>query len=98
MKNPNGPYVIELDADGLNTDLAPGLVAAARAWPTYRGTNEAGEFADRWGPIIRCGQCDGRIHPDDLAARVGHLTGSHGYRMDGRRFDNANQEVHRADG
>ena len=87
-----------MDADGLNTDLAPSLVARARTWATYRGTLADGRLFDQWGPVVRCRACDARILPHDLAGRVGHLTGSHGYRMDGRRFNDKNEEVGYAHG
>jgi hypothetical protein len=45
-------------------------------------------------PVDRCRECGEAVIPD-AAGRLAHLLTSHGYRMDGRRFDNHNVEVGR---
>lgn len=39
----------------------------------------------------RCPDCDGAIIPPGTDGRLAHLMREHGWRMDGRRFDNRNQ-------
>lgn len=45
-------------------------------------------------PIHRCRQCRAMVFPEDFAGRLGHLLLEHGYRMNGRRYDGQNQEIH----
>jgi hypothetical protein len=91
-------YEIRLTPEGINQDIAESLVNLARTWPTYLS-----EYVARQGrppervevevPCQRCLDCDCVIIPDDLAGRLAHLTVMHGYRMNGRRYDNQNQEI-----
>jgi hypothetical protein len=107
VKKPNEPYELELDEDGMNTDLAPALIDAARALPTYPSefdrpvkVDEEDKEGDMPFRIVhrstactRCAEDNVVIWPDTLDQRVGHLTREHGYRMDGHRYDNANALV-----
>lgn len=91
-------YDIRLTDEGVNQDIAESLVSLARTWPTSPSTYAAkqGIPPDRYAvdvPCQRCVSCEGVILPDDLAGRVAHLTLMHGYRMNGKRYDNQNQEV-----
>ena len=100
MNDPLALYTIETDQCGLNADLAPELVAAAAVLPTVPSTFDrtVGETqAERRRVTTECVRCtddDVVIWPDDLVQRVAHLTLCHGYRMDGRRYDGANQVVY----
>jgi hypothetical protein len=98
------PYEIRVDEDGLNRDLHPDLVAAARQLLFYESTRVAvsGQAPDQSRtvvPALRCYGCDGVLISQlpfplmDLAAKVGHLTLLHGYRMDGKRYDNQNNMI-----
>lgn len=102
----SSPYEITVAADGLNADLAPELVEAARALPVYlsslrfpvQGPAPDGSklpFAVRHREVscVRCVVDDVVISPDNLAERVGHLCRDHGYRMDGRRYTDRNEAV-----
>lgn len=104
MKDPNQPYEYEVDGDGLNTDLAPTLIETARALGVHASVFdrpvrvETPEDEDqpfrierRETPCVRCVDDDVVIWPDNVVERIGHLTREHGYRMDGHRYDNANQ-------
>jgi hypothetical protein len=97
-------YEIHVDADGLNRDLHPDLVAAARMLLCYESTRIAvtGQYPDQTRvpvPALRCYECDGvlispLLYPQmDMATKVGHLTLCHGYRMDGKRYDNQNNMI-----
>ena len=81
----------------------------AGVWETYADlatrprslTDELGPGPDRIVQVERCRPCGEEIFatgkdgvcPEDV---IRHLLNSHGYRMDGRRFDNQNNEVGRA--
>lgn len=69
--------------------FAPALLELARIWPTYTDDNPV--------PVLqlRCGEpdCERQIFPPDLQGRVQHLITGHGFRMDGRAFDNHNRLV-----
>lgn len=104
MKDPNEPYDIQTDDEGLNTDLAPSLVDAARtlgvhdssfARPVRVETPEDEEqpfrIERRDTPCVRCDQDDVVIWPDNVVERIAHLTRDHGYRMDGHCYSNANE-------
>ena len=105
MKKPNEPYVLETDDEGLNTDLAPALVHAARTMTVYlskferpvRAHTEEDDkpfrIESRTTECVRCGADGMIIWPDTLDQRIGHLTRDHGYRMDGHRYDNENAMV-----
>lgn len=90
-------------------DIAQCMYDLADVWETYADvttrprslTDELGPGPDRIVPITRCRPCgeeifatgeDG-VDPSDV---IRHLLNSHGYRMDGRRFDDQNNEVGRA--
>jgi hypothetical protein len=102
MKKPNEPYEVETDGNGLNTDLSPLLIEAALDMPVRPSTFERPVLVDdeedqhierRTTECVRCEADNVVIWPDTTAERVGHLTREHGYRMDGRRYDNANAMV-----
>ena len=82
------------------------LYERAISWPVYWDATERPVRAVRTGviapakrsvPILRCRDCDEEIFggegPSALEPTVRHLLTSHGYRMDGRQFDNRNNEV-----
>jgi hypothetical protein len=90
------PYEIHVTEEGINQDIAESLVELARHWPTYPSTYQAkqGRPPERVSvamPCRRCTACDCVVLPDDLAGRLAHLTSMHGYRMNGRRYDNENR-------
>lgn len=102
MKNPDEPYRIDLDGDGLNDDLAPALVAAARDLVVVPSTFQQPFLVDgehgqkiirRITECVRCLEDNVIVHPDTISERVGHLTRFHGYRMDGHQYDNDNHQV-----
>lgn len=106
MKKPDEPYCLETDEEGLNTDLAPGLVDAARTMTVYlskferpvrvdtpESDDQAFRIESRTTECVRCGADGVIIWPDTLDQRIGHLTRDHGYRMDGHRYDNENAMV-----
>lgn len=83
---------------------APELVELADRWATYLGASErTGKAIDPAaglidvGPVevavLRCSSCHEEIYPPDQTGRVGHLLRSHGYRMDGRQFDDQNRLI-----
>lgn len=95
-------YEIELDGDGVNVDISPKLKELARELPTYPSTvvsrsfdvnAEDPEVVTVSVPCLRCVECDGMVFPENLSGRLAHLTLLHGYRMNGRRYDNENREV-----
>lgn len=45
--------------------------------------------------VTRCRACGEEIYPADQNGRLRHLLTSHGFRMDGRQFDNHNMELGR---
>lgn len=84
---------------------APELVELAQRWPTYLGGSERsgktaasdGSLTD-FGPVevavLRCQKCHDEIYPaEGLMGRLGHLVSSHGYRSDGRQFDDRNNLI-----
>jgi hypothetical protein len=92
------PYEIRLTPEGINQDVAPTLIELARNLPTYESTFMAkqGIPPDRVDVEVPCERCDLDdcvIWPDSLVGRVAHLTVMHGYRMNGKQYDNQNQEV-----
>jgi hypothetical protein len=72
----------------------PGLKALAmelelyQSPPTPMSRTFLGEV-----PVHRCVQCDGMVFPEDVSGRLGHLLREHGYRMNGRRYDDQNREI-----
>jgi hypothetical protein len=68
--------------------IHPGLIDKAR-----RMECAAVPVTDRFGlqrPAEQCPDCEGTFLPG-LDGRLSHLMTEHGWRMDGRRFDNRNQ-------
>lgn len=95
----NDEYEIHLTDEGINEDLAPALVQAARDLMVYISdrtpVRPPPEQAMRMIPVVRCFLCDTVITGEtatapSLAGRVGHLTACHGWRMDGHRYDDHN--------
>lgn len=88
-------------AEGFEID--PSLYSLANVWPVYwedvtrpvRRTASGMEIGGDHQKITRCGRCEEEIFHGDkhLVGTVRHLLTSHGYRMDGRQFDNQNNEV-----
>jgi hypothetical protein len=82
-------------------ELSDSLVARARDWQTYQDETErrcrcTGISLCPYPHTVeirRCSPCGEEIYPDDLLGILRHLTTSHGYRMDGRQFDNQNREI-----
>ena len=74
------------------TDLAPALYELAANWPTYTDVTPAPRTAVF---IDRCAVCHEEVFPvtEDIDDVVRHMLTSHGYRMDGRQFDNRNREI-----
>jgi hypothetical protein len=76
-------------------EYGPELVARAETWRTflsvrrqdYGDPGESGPFV----ACVRCGACDGVIY--DSQGVIGHMVQDHGFRMDGRQWDNSNAEV-----
>jgi hypothetical protein len=87
------------------TEIAQCMYDLANTWPVYwvdterPGVVSAADITP--GPryvekITRCERCDEEIYFQDvghLSGVVRHLLNSHGYRMDGRQFDNQNRLV-----
>lgn len=75
--------------------LEPDLVRLAQIWPTTHDPEEVPTdlYAEIFPEVHRCADvaCGQRIVPFDLQHKVIHLMRSHGYRMDGRAFDNDNR-------
>jgi hypothetical protein len=74
-------------------EINPDLPRLARRWPTYWSN-----YTDRNGTTrkgMRCKNCHELIRETKPAVQgiVQHLMRSHGYRMDGRQFDNKNQHI-----
>lgn len=89
-------------------EINESLWKLARAWKTYKDAAlrpDAGPIFDgldnelsRAVWIDRCGACEEEIFAtgeEGLSTTdvVRHMLNSHGYRMDGRQFDNQNNEV-----
>jgi hypothetical protein len=72
------------------TGIDPDLQHLADEWPVIFDT-ESGQYrcADP-----DCGQAI--FQGEHATARLAHLLRAHGYRMDGRRFDDQNREIGRA--
>lgn len=62
-------------------EIHPRLNELAEDWPVY----------EDWLPILRCRDCDNIIYAGQSVA--GHLVAFHGYRMNGKRYNDANEEV-----
>lgn len=93
----------EYDPGRADCQVSPALRELARGWPAYEGLTDRyttdpedlGEpvvLTDQ--PCLRCTACDEEIYPT-VEGRLAHVMTSHGYRMDGRQFDNQNREVGR---
>lgn len=68
--------------------IAPALLQLADIWPlTYDKDEPVPAYAVRCGEVD-CGQM---ICPPDAQGTVYHLLNAHGFRMDGRAFDNHNR-------
>jgi hypothetical protein len=69
--------------------VAPDLVRLAEIWPV---STDPGAHP---GEQLRCGDetCMQAIWPDTVQGRLTHLLQSHGYRMDGKSYDNNNRPV-----
>ena len=88
-------------ADGF--EIAPALIDLANTWPVFydkitrpqRITAGGHTVGGEYVKITRCSDCQEEIFHDDghLVGTLRHLMTSHGYRMDGRQFDNQNNEV-----
>jgi hypothetical protein len=69
------------------TDISERLEQLAENWPFYPDT-----AVDRHGhhwPVDRCAECLGAC-VRGTEGRLGHLTLEHGWRLNGRRYDNQN--------
>lgn len=58
----------------------------------------SGEYRSRCGRvhkarIYRCTGCDEEVFPADETGVLRHMFTSHGYRMNGKRYDNQNKEI-----
>lgn len=71
------------------TEIHPGLVELAEAMEATPFT--ATDSLGRPWACEKCPDCGGAIIPPGTDGRIGHLTLEHGWRLDGRRFDNANR-------
>lgn len=84
-------------------EIAPALIELANSWPVFYDTITRPQRSTVGGytvggdavRITRCEHCHEEIFHGDghLTGTVRHLMTSHGYRMDGRQFDNQNNEV-----
>lgn len=101
------PVRIGTGAPTRNYDIAPALLERARALPVEPGTtdrrypvvDEQGAYEiveEKDAPCIRCKECGDMIFPDDFQARLGHLFTHHGWRMNGKRYDNHNNVIEEA--
>lgn len=82
------------------------LLKLANEWSVYwedverpvRRTASGVEIGGDCVKITRCADCKEEIFSGDghVIGAVRHLLTSHGYRMDGRQFDNRNRLVGRA--
>lgn len=87
-------------------DIAPALIELANGWPVrwdtttrpVRTTTAGRVTGGETVAITRCVACGEEIFHGDghLVGTLRHLMNSHGYRMDGRQFDNQNRLVGRA--
>src|SRR5215831_9557567 len=87
---PGGDHVVPAaePVTGINPKISPALVCLARHLPVACDLIERpGQLGG--GPmwVKRCAACGDVVYPPSLLGRLGHLLSSHGYRMDGRRFD-----------
>jgi hypothetical protein len=69
-------------------DVHPGLIQLASEWGVFSSTR-VDRMGIRWS-CLRCKKCHDVIMPEDQDGILGHLMMHHGWRMDGRRFDNRN--------
>jgi hypothetical protein len=91
-------------------EIAPGLYELAEKWQTYADVTERAcqglpfrprcdlehDAAGRHKAVItRCMACQEEIYPADQIGILRHLFTSHGFRMDGRQFNNRNEELGR---
>lgn len=84
-------------------EVTPALLDLANRWPVewdlttrpVRTTMSGEPIGGDVVAITRCKSCGEEIFHGDghLVGTLRHLTNSHGYRMDGRQFDNQNNEV-----
>ena len=83
--------------------IAPALVALAERWEVYPSSFDMVSATVVDGEIVktvtvteceRCKACDvALVPPADPQRVLRHLLAFHGYRMDGRQFDNANNLI-----
>lgn len=84
--------------------MDPNLTTLAEAWRTYVGTTELtprecraqGVAYGTTRECLRCAACDEEIYSTEVNSVLHHLFLSHGYRRDGRQFDNHNQQIRTA--
>jgi hypothetical protein len=77
-----------------STELSAELLRRAETWPTYPSTRRQRYPGHQVGPRVacrRCTECRGVIY--DTQDVAGHLLQMHGFRMDGRQWDDSNKEV-----
>lgn len=82
---------------------APELVALAGRWATYLGASERTgrrvvdgrlvEIPPVEVAVLRCTACHDEVYPADISGVLAHLMAGHGYRMDGRQYDNRNRLI-----
>lgn len=91
----------QADPDVPIQPMDPNLTVLAEAWQTYEGETELtprecraqGVAHGTTRPCLRCKACDEEVYSRDVASVLHHLFLSHGYRRDGRQFDNHNQQI-----
>ena len=69
-------------------DIHPALVKIAGQMETYADT--ARTKSGTVYQVHRCKECTGVVVPADLEGRLAHLMLEHGWRMNGKRYDNHN--------
>jgi hypothetical protein len=87
-------------------ELAPRLWDLMRSWPIFTDdtdrpcpaclemARQGRECPVRIAAVChRCRHCEEEIYPYSETGIFRHMFTSHGYRMDGRRFDNQNREI-----
>lgn len=72
-------------------EISAGLVQLAEDMDpvAYTATDNRG---NSWA-CERCPQCHGAMVPPGVDGRLAHLVTAHGWRMDGRQYDNCNQLI-----
>lgn len=82
--------------------VSPGLSRLAETWDTYASTMEDAKGVVRL--CVRCADCEGVISSVDgiefsgpEQANAFHLLTVHGYRMDGKQYDDAGNQIGDAD-